>query len=225
MSGHLKLLVAALLAGAGLATWAFNHTANDSGWVKNEPGSRPLLSKPKDTVNQPRSSASQPATQPATQPAPSPFLPPEFAIFQSRNAFARGGKTGPGPGPGGPEAAFVLRGVAQAGDSLIAFLEDKAAKHVMQFSVGQTVARGKISSINLDGIVYQGMGNVKNIKVGQDLSGQVVPPTPTSKPAAPPQTGGGEQSLPPGAQPPSPPETSAGATRPSRARKAPVEIR
>jgi hypothetical protein len=109
-------------------------------------------------------------------------LPAEFAIFEKRNGFARGhGKAG---GAGGPEAMFALKGIADVGSHLTAFFEDTRSKNVTQAAVGDPIARGRVKKLDLDSIEYEANGETKRIEVGQNLNGEVVPPTPpASKPA------------------------------------------
>jgi hypothetical protein len=135
-------------------------------------------------------------------------LPPEFAIFQTRSPFAKGPKK-PSTAAGGPEASFVLKGAVDVGGRLTAFVEDLSAKKVLQVAAGQPLAGGRVKGITLDAIEYETTGGpARRIEVGQNLMGQVVPPTPASKPAvgppgqpgAPGAPGGPPQpGMPPGA--------------------------
>jgi hypothetical protein len=111
-------------------------------------------------------------------------LPGEFAILQTRNVFAHGAPKAAGPGAGGPGANFVLKGVVEADGQFTAFIEDKSGKRVTSVASGGAIAVGRIKSINLDAIEYESAGNARRIEVGQNLNGEVVPPTPTTKPAA-----------------------------------------
>jgi hypothetical protein len=143
------------------------------------------------------------ATQPAgPSAAPPQKLPAEFELFNTRNPFAHG-KGGPGGpnAPGGPEAMFVLRGVAQTGTQYTAFIEDTAAKRVMELAAGSPVATGRIKSVDIDTIEFEMSGHSRRIAVGQNLAGQVVPPTPAPKPAGPPAPPGGAPGQGPGPQP------------------------
>jgi hypothetical protein len=158
----------------------------------------------------------QPATQSATQPMGAgragaqptsrPVLPVEFEVLQKRNVFAHGPRRGGAgaAGAGGPEATFVLKGVVEAQGRFTAFVEDKSSKRVESLSEGATLASGHITGMTLDGIEYKGAGNARRIAVGQNLNGEVVPPTPTSKPAAP-AGGPGAPGHPGGAAPGQPP--------------------
>src|SRR5438105_11688855 len=126
-------------------------------------------------------------TQPTTATAVA--LPEEFAILHTRSPFMHGPKPGRGAGP---EASLVLKGAVEIGGRFIAFFEDKSSKRVMQLSMGEAVGRGKVKKISLDAIEYEAAGAAaaKRIEVGQNLNGEVAPPTPTSKPAGPPTPAG-----------------------------------
>jgi hypothetical protein len=197
--------------------------------VKATSTSSPATS-PSDSATQPRDSATQAAfTQPprlatsrsaVTQPTTPVALPEEFAILQTRSPFMHGPKAGRGAGP---EASLVLKGAVEIGGRFIAFFEDKTSKRVMQLSMGEPVGRGKVTKISLDAIEYEAAGAAaaKRIEVGQNLNGEVVPPTPTSKPAPPTPPGegpGGPNQPPPGAPPG---VEQPGAPRPSGKRAAP----
>jgi hypothetical protein len=197
MSRAVQYLAVALIGSTALAAWVLHHGA---GAVAGAENIDPAPHKKFEIVRvAPASQPAPPATQAATQPTARIVLPPEFAIFQTRNVFAHGKGGASAAGPAGPEAGFILRGVVQAEDRLIAFVEDKAGNRVIEVTSGQAIARGKVVAVNLDGFEYQGVGGVKQIKVGQDLSGQIAPPTPTSKPAAPKPAPG--EGPPPGEQP------------------------
>ena len=185
------------------------------------------VSSTSSPVTLPRDSATQAAfTQPprlatsrsaVTQPAAAVALPEEFAILQTRSPFMHGPKPGRSAGP---EASLVLKGAVEIGGRFIAFFEDKASKRVMQLSMGEPVGRGKVKKISLDAIEYEAAGAAaKRIEVGQNLNGEVVPPTPTSKPA--PATSPGEGPGGPNQPPGAPPGVEPGAPRPSGKRAAP----
>jgi len=168
-----------------------------------------------------RSATTRPATSgsttgPATtQAATGPSLPEEFAILKTRNPFAHGkGKQRPGT-QGGPESSLVLIGVVDAGSRMVAFVEDRAAKRVVQVGAGEPLARGRVKAVNLDAIEYEGAAGAKKIEVGQNLNGETAPPVaPASKPSGPPGAPG------PGA-PPVPGPVPPGSKGPVRVRTAP----
>ncbi|MDB5321779.1 MAG: hypothetical protein JWN40_3410 [Phycisphaerales bacterium] len=176
----------------------------------------PVVPKP-----QPAQPSQATRPPPATKPASRPTLPPEFAVLQSRNVFLHGPPKAGGPGaPAGPEASFVLKGIVEAEARFTAFIEDKSAKRVASVGVGEAIALGRIKSINLDAIEYEGTGGAtRRIEVGRNLMGEVVPPTPpTSKPTAAPPGG-----APPG-QPGGPPQPGQpGRGRPTKGGPQPVE--
>jgi hypothetical protein len=152
----------------------------------------PAATAPVDRTSQP-SGAAPAATRPAapaTQPVARPALPVEFAILQTRNVFGHGAPKAGGPGAaGGVGANFVLKGVVEGDGRYTAFIEDKSAKRVASVATGEAIAVGRIKSINLDAIEYEAAGNSRRIEVGQNLNGEIVPPTPTTKPAAGPPPG------------------------------------
>jgi hypothetical protein len=175
-------------------------------------------------VTAPSTASTAPSTAPTTQAIPSttqaaapagsaptpalpPALPPEFAVFQSRNPFVRGKPKAGAAAANAPEASLVLKGIADVEARMVAFVEDRNAKRVVQLAAGEPVARGTVKTINLDGIEYEAAGATRRIAVGQNLNGEVVPPTPTSKPgAAQPQPGqpgqpAPGQPMPPGGAP------------------------
>jgi hypothetical protein len=110
-------------------------------------------------------------------------LPAEFALLRTRSPFRSAGSRG---GPvGGPDATLVFKGVVQDGAAFVAFIEDVNAKNVLQVATGDAVGRGKVKSIDLDSIQYEVDGDSHRIQVGQNLNGETVQPTPTSKPSEP----------------------------------------
>ncbi|HEX4055273.1 MAG TPA: hypothetical protein VHX86_13500 [Tepidisphaeraceae bacterium] len=111
-------------------------------------------------------------------------LPEEYAFFQTRSPFG-GGQGHGGKGRGGPEALFIFRGAVRAGTSMTAFMENVTAKDVVQVVVGDSLARGRIKSIDLDAIQYETAGNAVRIEVGQNLNGEAVQPAPTTNPSNP----------------------------------------
>jgi hypothetical protein len=180
------------------------------------PTTMPAASEPSTAATQASAKVMPAPTNPGgPAAAPAATLPVEFAILQTRSPFARGKpKANPGA-PSPQDAALVLKGITDTEAKFTAYIEDKNAKRVVQLAAGQPLGRGKIKSIDLDAIEYEAGGATKRIEVGQNLNGEVVPPTPTSKPAPPPgqpqpgQGGPGQpqpgQPIPPGAMPPGAP--------------------
>ena len=158
-------------------------------WMHGSGGSAQSSSSAKLTAQVPAT------TLPSIGNTADALLPSEFAILQTRNAF----RHGPGGASGGPESTLVFKGAVLAGATYTAFIEDLAAKKVVQAAVGDPVGRGRIKSIDLDTIEYASAGNSRKIEVGQNLDGVVVPPPPLpatqpwppeNNPAAPSPRGG-----------------------------------
>jgi hypothetical protein len=127
--------------------------------------------------------ASSTGNSSATTRGDSAALPAEFVILRTHSPFrSAGARSGPA---GGPDATLVFKGVVQDGGAFVAFIEDVNAKQVMQLAAGDAVGRGKLKSIDLDSIQYEVDGDAHQIQVGQNLNGEMVQPTPTSKPSAP----------------------------------------
>lgn len=142
----------------------------------------------------------------AAQPADAALLPPDYAVLQSRNPFGRGHGRG-ARGAGGPDAGFVFEGAVESARGFTAFVENVAAKNVMEVVVGDALGRGHVRSINLDGMDYEVAGNRRRIEVGQNLNGETPPPPPppVTKPSGPPaQPNGAPPQMPPGMPMPPP---------------------
>jgi hypothetical protein len=70
-----------------------------------------------------------------------------------------------------PEASFVLTGVVFEDGDFRAFVEDTKAARVMRLSVGDAVARGKLTQIDIDTVAYESTGKTTVINVGTTLTG------------------------------------------------------
>jgi hypothetical protein len=70
-----------------------------------------------------------------------------------------------------PESYFLLRGVVQQDNQFIAFVEDKRTGTVLRLREGDTVARGMVKSLNLDGLQYQFQDKTISVTMGSDLEG------------------------------------------------------
>jgi hypothetical protein len=130
-------------------------------------------------------------------------LPPPLALLSQRSIFSRDGiaAVAPGTNPGKPEAAIALRGIVFDDNDFVVFLEDTMAHRTMQLKPGDRVAGGRIGHISLDDVGYEADGAVTQVRVGQNLLGMVLPPTPPPAPATGPSPGG-PQGGPPEAKPP-----------------------
>ena len=70
-----------------------------------------------------------------------------------------------------PEASLVLTGVVFEDGDYRAFIEDTKAGKVLRTSVGDSIARGKITMIDIDTVVYESEGKSTMINVGTTLAG------------------------------------------------------
>lgn len=70
-----------------------------------------------------------------------------------------------------PEAKYVLTGVVFEDGEYRAFVEDTNASKVLRMSVGEPIARGKITEIDIDTIAYESSGKTTIINVGTTLTG------------------------------------------------------
>lgn len=71
------------------------------------------------------------------------------------------------------EASLVLCGVAQQGNDFTALIEDVAGHRVNRLTIGDTVGRGRLTRVDLDGIEYEVAGRIRRVRVGDDLTGSV----------------------------------------------------
>jgi hypothetical protein len=150
-------------------------------------------------ATRPTTSAARRGAATATAASRPAILPEEFAILNAQNPFARpgaaasdgrgaGGRAGAAGPNGGPEANILYAGSILEDDKFTAFLEDSNSKKTTKMSVGDSVARGQITAIDLDSLTYEMNGNSLRITVGQNLLGQT-PPPPATQPANPQPTG------------------------------------
>jgi len=70
-----------------------------------------------------------------------------------------------------PESYFLLKGVVQEDNHFIAFVEDKRTGSVLRLREGDTVARGLVKSLTLDGLQYQFQDKATTVTLGSDLEG------------------------------------------------------
>lgn len=73
------------------------------------------------------------------------------------------------------ESYFVLKGLAKVDDVYVAFFEDTRGSELIRVTAGGSLARGKITKLNLDSVVYQRGEDSASILVGQTLEGKLGP--------------------------------------------------
>jgi hypothetical protein len=86
-----------------------------------------------------------------------------------------------------PEASLVLTGVVFEDGDYRAFIEDTKESKVLRVSVGDSIARGKITMIDIDTVAYEADGKTTVINVGTTLTGipySAFTATPGATPAA-----------------------------------------
>lgn len=102
----------------------------------------------------------------------------KYEALIERNPFSRVRGRRPEPTresrPSSPpppaESFYELKGVAQTGDSLAAFLED-IRNGIEKVGVGEEIAGGTVVEINLDGLVFEKGGQRRSVAIGSRLSG------------------------------------------------------
>ena len=70
-----------------------------------------------------------------------------------------------------PEASLVLTGVVFEDGDYRAFIEDNKANRVLRLSVGDPIARGKLTMIDIDTVAYEHDGKTTVVNVGTTLAG------------------------------------------------------
>ena len=147
--------------------------------------------------------AAAPATRPQQlerqsqqqqQPARPPSYAERYSILTQRNIFlkdrSRGGSrngstTAPTtssastqPARRSPEETLLLRGIVVEQGEVRAYFEDVVNSRIVRVGQGDTIARGRIASIDLDLVEYEPTGAGAGAKrtfvvVGHDLTGKV----------------------------------------------------
>jgi type II secretory pathway component PulC len=163
-----------------------------------------------------------PSTSPTTTTAPTtaatttspseiaatPPFPKDYDLLLKRSMFMRGPPK-PDKSAGGnaqsPEGNFGLRGVGVQDGQFVAIIEESSSKSSKSVKQGESVATGKIKSIDIDGMVYEGGGKTTKVAIGQNLLGAPLPQPPQPAPKPPEQPQGAQPGQPgqPG-QPPQP---------------------
>jgi len=114
----------------------------------------------------------------------------KYGVVSERNIFMRErGRRRRYEGPSRPaysppvEDAYVLRGVVFEDDIYRAHIESLNTSTVLKLAVGEPVASGKVTAIDIDAIEYEQPGHRPiRIEVGQTLTGgQAVLPTISSE--------------------------------------------
>ena len=129
--------------------------------------------------------ATAPAAVPASsrEPARVPSYSERYGVLAEHNIFVRdrsslsrsssNHSSSPSTRPTiqSPEQTLALRGVVIEEGVLRAYVEDLASGRMLRLNPGDSVARGKISDIDIDAIQYESAGHRQWIAIGDDLTG------------------------------------------------------
>lgn len=102
-----------------------------------------------------------------------------FLRDRSRRSFGRGDPSSrpPSPPPRQAEQMYVLTGVVLEEGEFRAYFENVENNSVLKLRVGDSIARGVVSQIEIDAIEYEQAGQLTWIDVGRNLVGAQVSPT------------------------------------------------
>jgi hypothetical protein len=84
-----------------------------------------------------------------------------------------------------PEESFVLAGVVFEDDGFRAYVEDRNAGRIVRLNPGDSLARGRISSIDIDALEYDRNGQLTLVQIGRDFTGQIVSTMSSASTSAP----------------------------------------
>lgn len=118
-------------------------------------------------------------------PPTRPSFREHYGVLSDRNIFLRErGRSSrdrnepssrPAGPPRSPEQSFVLTGIVFEGDEFYAYLENESGS-TQTLRVGDPVARGVISQIQIDAIEYDSGGRRGWVEIGRRLTGEVAGP-------------------------------------------------
>jgi hypothetical protein len=114
-------------------------------------------------------------------------MPEKYAVLLERSIFARGGAAARSTQPSttqsapagpvlSPQQQVVLLGVMCPDEQFVAFAENRQSQQVLILHQGDAVAGGRIAAITLDSVTFVLGDKVAEIKVGQNLAGEIVAP-------------------------------------------------
>jgi hypothetical protein len=103
-----------------------------------------------------------------------------YQIILQRNIFSR--QRGPRidlnqrkrtnvPPPPNPETYHILKGIVQENGVFIAFIENTQQGQIFKVREGDSVARGKVKTFNLDTVEYHFEDSIVKVAIGKDLEG------------------------------------------------------
>jgi hypothetical protein len=135
----------------------------------------------RNTGNSSNSSNTPPSTQPTS-------YTDRYAVLAERNIFLRERRRPqPDRGPRDttrearkPEQTFALTGIVEEEGEFRAYFENLANPSFTRVSLGEPIARGKITAIAIDAVEYEQDGQRKWIDIGHDLTGTLTATAPSS---------------------------------------------
>jgi hypothetical protein len=135
-----------------------------------------------------RDVATQSAESVMLAPAP-PGYTDKYAVLELRNVFlkdrsrpatSRPSSSSTQPSHRSPEEMLAVRGIAIEDNGFRAYVEDLNNNAMLKVSPGETLARGRVTAIELDAIAYEHDGKQTWVNIGNDLTGKTAPgATPT----------------------------------------------
>jgi hypothetical protein len=171
----LVVLVGSIAALAVVRGNSDQPAATGSVTLPHRPATRPLTATSGRAGKEARAATLNPAFPPAATPLDKEFDPVlERSLFSSRHERAQEAqlvKYSEPPSSATPEASLVLCGVAQQGGEFTALVEDVKGGRVSRLSPGDSIGRGRLVHVDLDGAEYEVGGNIRRVRVGDDLNG------------------------------------------------------
>ena len=76
-----------------------------------------------------------------------------------------------------PEQSVAFRGVLCPDEEYVAFVENVQTGQISVVKAGDELARGRVAAITLDALAYDADGKVRQIHLGQDLTGEIAAPS------------------------------------------------
>jgi hypothetical protein len=120
---------------------------------------------------------------PTTAPAPAKqSFSERYSIVSDKNIFLRD-RSRPAPTTAStqstthrsaaiPEESLMLTGVVLEDVGIRAYVEDSITFRIVKLAVGDAIARGKVTDIDLDAVEYEHNGQRKWITIGCDFTGR-----------------------------------------------------
>ena len=97
------------------------------------------------------------------------LMPASFRILLTRSIFSEGGQAAAAAVDRGTSSGLALRGILQQGAAFFAFIEDSTHGDARQVKVGDALAGGTITAIDLHGLELACSGRRTRVQVGQTL--------------------------------------------------------